>query len=127
MRNRRRTIESLRRLAERPGTKAEGETAQKLLDQMLGNGPRPKPFDASKFPPGTRIFYNRWAYEFNQPGTVRTRGPKIIQGETWLLIKFDRLKNATWVPVTSRKGCHISTHPLPDAECDYLYHEWRDD
>ena len=34
MRNRTKTIEALRRLAERPGTPQEGETARRILDRI---------------------------------------------------------------------------------------------
>jgi hypothetical protein len=123
-RNRRRTIESLKRLAERPGTPEEGKTARALLEKMLGN--IPKPFDPAEFPRGTAVFYNRWAYPQNDPCVIVGREPKIIQGETWLRMSFPHLKQPRRVPVTSRKGCHISKAPLAAADAEYLYFEWRD-
>lgn len=120
MRNRRKTIESLRRLAERPGTVAEGETAQRLLDRMRGSVSISTRFDAGKFPRFTPIYYNYWAYPPNAPGTVVGRAPKEVQGRMWLRIKFAYLKNPRAVPVTSAHGCHISTAPLRPDEAEYL-------
>jgi hypothetical protein len=126
MRNRRKTIESLRRLAERPGTKAEGETAKRLLESMTAGMPQPKPLNLADFPRGTEIWYAYWCYS-NCRGTVRTKPPKIIQGRWWMLVKFDHLKQARWVPVESRKGCHISKTPFSPEQADYLYHTYRED
>jgi hypothetical protein len=123
MRNRRQTIESLRRLAERPGTKAEGETARRLLEAMTAGMPQPKPFNLSEFPRGTEIWYAYWCY-WNCRGTVRTKPPKMIQGKWWMLIKFDHLKQARWVPVTSGKGCHISKRPFTAEETEFLHNPW---
>ena len=129
MRNRRRTIESLRRLAERPGTKAEGETARRLLEQMGG---KPKqsfpipPFNPSTFPPGTRIFYCYWCYA-NDAGTIRKPPPRWIQGQWWMYIKFDRLKQPQWVPVTSAKGCHIATEPFAGEFSRWMELTWCED
>ena len=127
MRNRRQTIESLRRLAERPGTKAEGETARKLLEKMLGNHPQPKQFNAAEFPRGTAVFYNYWAYPQNDPCVIVGKEPKIIHGRVWLRMRFTHLKEPRRVPVTSQKGCHISKTPLEPREADYFYHYWREE
>lgn len=51
MRNRTKTIEALRRLAERPGTPQEGETARRLLERIE----EAKPF--------------RYGIEFDEPRT----------------------------------------------------------
>ena len=122
MRNRRQTIESLRRLAQRPGTKHEGETARRLLERMLGHRAILfRPFSATEFPKGTTVYYNRWAYEKNDPCIIVGKQPKVIQGQTWMRVKFQRLKQPRWVPVTSEKGSHISKTPLPLREAEYLY------
>lgn len=127
MRNRRRTIESLRRLAERPGTPAEGETARRMLEKLGGKiSPRPgeRIFTLSEFPRGTRIWYAYWSYD-NAPGRIECSGPKAIEGKLWMRIKFDYLKNPRWVPVTSPLGCHLSTAPFEGEEAQALYHmDW---
>lgn len=122
MRNRRQTIESLRRLAERPGTKHEGETARKLLEKMVGSVPVPKPFRACDFPRDTKVFYNYWAYPQNDPCVIVGREPKIIEGRVWLRMRFNHLKRPRRVPVTSTKGLHISKEPLSQSDAEYLYH-----
>ncbi len=124
MRNRRQTIESLKRLAERPGTPHEGEVARKMLERMAGNVPQPKPFNASDFPRGTTVYYNYWAYLTNEKCVIVGREPKTIQGQIWLRMQFDRLKQPRRVPVTSSKGCHISKTPLSEADAEYLYKSW---
>ena len=129
MRNRRQTIESLRRLAERPGTPAEGETARRLLEKM---GAKPKKsypvigFNPSAFPPGTHIFYCYWCYA-NIPGIVRKLPPRWIQGKWWVHIKFNHLKQPRWVPVTSAKGCHISTEKFTGEFARWMELNWCDD
>src|SRR6185437_9694615 len=119
-RNRHRTIESLRRLADRPGTVAEGEAARKLLEKLGPNEWVPKPFDAVLFPAGTTVFYCYWAYD-NQRGVVCKQPPKMQRGNWWMRIKFDRLKQPRWVPVTSIVGCHIGLQPFQGREQKILY------
>jgi hypothetical protein len=97
-----------------------------MLDRMAANVPTPKPFVQSDFPRGTAVFYNRWAYPQNDPCIVVGKQAKIIQGETWVRMRFTHLKQPRRVPVTSAKGCHISKTPLSPADAEYLYHEWRD-
>jgi len=128
MRDRSKTIASLRRLIERPGTPQEGETARRLLEMMGGKDWVPRPFDASMYPCGTVVYYCYWCYE-NDRGTVRTKPPKWIQGQWWMLIKFDRLKSARWVPVTSELGCHLGLKPFENNEYQVLSHmdiEWEE-
>src|ERR1700677_2577305 len=128
MRDRSKTIASLRRLIERPGTPQEGETARRLLEMMGGKDWVPRPFIPSMFPVGTVIYYCYWGYE-NERGTIRTKPPKLIQGQWWMLIKFDRLKNPFWVPVTSELGCHLGLTPFVGNEQKVLYHrdiEWEE-
>jgi hypothetical protein len=122
MRNRRKTIESLKRLAERPGTPSEGRVARAMLERMTAKGaPIPKPFNLAEFSRGTSVFYNYWAYPENDPCVIVGRKPKIVDGETWLRMRFDRLKQPRYVPVTSAKGSHISKAPLSAADAEYLY------
>lgn len=54
MRDRQKTIESLRRLAERPGTPQEGETARKKLRELEAQEPQPK--ITYKVPPPNRSY-----------------------------------------------------------------------
>jgi hypothetical protein len=127
MRNRRRTIESLRRLVERPGTAAEGATARALLERMEGFVRPRRLFTEAEFPRFTKIYYNRWAYGRNESGVIVGKKPKQVQGQTWVRIKFDHLKSPRSVPVTSAKrGCHISKEPLSADESDYLKNIYED-
>lgn len=50
MRDKQKTIESLRRLAERPGTPQEGETARRMLKKMEAAPPLPSPAIAGRIP-----------------------------------------------------------------------------
>jgi hypothetical protein len=120
MRNKQKTIESLRRLAERPGSPNEGEIARALLEQLGAKFWKARPFAPSLFPPGTVVYYCYWCYR-NDRGVVRTKPPKVIQNQWWMLIKFDRLKQARWVPVTSELGCHLSLTPFEGNEQETLY------
>jgi len=120
MRDRKRTIEALRRLAERPGTPQEGETARKLLAQLGAVEWTRRPFDAAMFPRGTRVFYCYWCYR-NDPAVIVQNVVKHIGGATWMCLKFDRLKKSRWVPVTSELGCHISLEPFTGNEAETLY------
>lgn len=129
MRNRGKTIASLRRLAERPGTPAEGETARRLLEKMEASLPTPKLFKIELFPRGTRIFYNYWCYG-NMHGTIVGKAPKTVKGRIWMRIKFDYLKHPRWVPVTRELGGHLSLTALPPDEVNYLWGiqpEWVSD
>jgi hypothetical protein len=120
-RDRRKTIASLRRLAERPGTPAEGELARRLLEKMSTAPKRTvKPFLAAEFPRGTAVFYNYWAYRENDPCQIVGKEPKVAEGQTWLRMKFDSLKQPRWVPVTSAMGCHISRTPLSTQESEFM-------
>jgi hypothetical protein len=127
MRNRRQTIASLRRLANRPGTIEEGKTAQRLLDRMAANTPQPKPFNSAAFPRGSKVYYNYWAYPFNDPCMIVGKEAKTYNGQIWLRMSFTHLKHPRRVPVTSAKGCHISTAPLSPAECQYMQTLLRED
>lgn len=77
-----------------------------------------------RFKKGDRVFYNRWAYPKNDPGTVTGYlKPKLENGDhpwAWLNIKFDRLKSSRQVPIVSSKGWHLSHNPLSDAEAKRL-------
>jgi hypothetical protein len=132
MRNRRKTIESLRRLAERPGTPAEGETAHRLLEQMLEQmGAKSSPpippriFSLGQFPRGTQVYYCYWCYD-NARGVIDCNGPKVLDSQIRMRIKFDRLKQPRWVPVTSKHGCHIALAPFRGDEAELLYNYWAD-
>lgn len=119
MRNRAKTLASLRRLAERPGTKHEGDTARRMLERM-GEW-QGRAFDPAAFPPKTEVYYCYWCYR-NERGIVRKPAPKKLQGQWWMLIKFDSLKSPRWVPVTSKLGCHIALRPFKGEEAEILYH-----
>jgi hypothetical protein len=120
MRNRTKTIEALRRLAERPGTPEEGEAARLMLKRFGGKLWVPRLFDASMFPPGTQVFYCYWCYR-NDPGVVCKQAPKMQRGQWWMRIKFDRLKQPRWVPVTSELGCHLGLEPFEGNDQETLY------
>lgn len=124
MRNRAQTIRALRALAERPGTPQEGIAARRMLEKMLDKKTAPAIFDPLKFPKGSTVFYCCWAYGKNARGVVRTKPPKIIRGEWWMLIKFDSLKAPRWVPVATGLGVHISTTPFTDEEAERLIYGW---
>ena len=125
VRNRRRTIAALRRLAERPGTPHEGIVAKIMLERMAGNSPQPKPFRLADFPLGTAVFYNYWAYPQNDPCTIAAGRRGVLHqtcaGQTWMRLRFNHLKQPRWVPVTSVKGSHISKEPLSEADAKYLH------
>jgi len=125
MRNKRATAASLRRLAERPGTPAEGETARRLLAKFAPKEWVGRPFAAADFPKGARVFYCYWCYR-NDPAIVVTHNVKHIGGATWMCLKFDRLKNSRWVPVTSSLGCHLALAPFEGDEAEILYHMDKD-
>ena len=125
MRDRSKTIASLRRLIDRPGTPQEGETARRLLKMMGGKDWVPRPFNASMFPCGTEVFYCYWCYS-NDRGTVCKQSPKMERGQWWMRIKFDRLKQPRWVPVTSELGCHLGFTPFEGNDKDVLYHRDAD-
>jgi hypothetical protein len=46
----------------------------------------------------------------------------MINSQWWMLIKFDRLKTARWVPVTSSLGCHIGLVPFTGYEAEALFY-----
>lgn len=128
MRNRKKTIEALRRLADRPGTPHEGEVARRFLELFGGKEWIPRPFVASDFPVGARIFYCYWCYK-NESGIVCKQPPKMIRNQWWMRIKFDNLKQPRWVPVTSDLGCHLGFNPFKGNEKDILYHmdiDWEE-
>jgi hypothetical protein len=121
MRIRRRTLESLRRLAERPGTKHEGIVAAAMLAKMQSKTPKFSKFSVADWPRGTKGFYNYWAYDRNSECEVMTKPPKIIQGQWWIRLRFKHLKQPRWAPITNVKGCHLSKRPLSDTEAEYMY------
>ena len=73
----------------------------------------------NRFPLGSRVYCNRWAYSTNCPGTVvaHVKDPELWG---WISIRFDHLKSARRVPVISNKGCHLSTRPLKPSEADRM-------
>jgi hypothetical protein len=71
------------------------------------------------FPPGTRIYYNCWAYAQNSPGVVV---PSKTCDWNWMRIKFDHLKQPRKVPVFRKGKWLISTEPLSKETADELYH-----
>jgi hypothetical protein len=62
----------------------------------------------TRFPRGTRVYYNRWAYTANCPGVVTGPG----KDWSWIRVKFDHLKNSRAIPIYSELGWHLSTEPL---------------
>jgi hypothetical protein len=73
-----------------------------------------------RFPRGTRVFYNQWAYGTNDPGTV------VGYGTDWnrIRIQFDRLKRPQSVTVYSQKGIHLSTEPINQETLDRIGLGW---
>lgn len=130
MRDKQRTIESLRRLAERPGTPQEGETARRILEKMVENSKttqrsRGRVFNHSDFPVLAEVWYSYWCYP-NQHGYIVGSKIKQTEGRIWMRIKFDHLKQPRWVPVTSSEcGCHISRTAWADADAGWLYEMGR--
>lgn len=128
MRDRAKTIAGLRAMAERPGSPNEGEIAKRLLAQLGVKPWNPRVFNPSVFPRGTVIFYCYWCYG-NDRGVIACDAPKSERGQWWMRIKFDRLKQARWVPVTSLLGCHIDVFPFTGNEAETLYRmdlEWEE-
>lgn len=129
MRDKQRTIESLRRLAERPGTPQEGETARRLLEKMVGSKStthaRGRIFSHVDFPVLSEVWYAYWCYP-NQHGFIASDKIKQTEGKIWMRIKFDHLKQPRWVPVTSLEcGSHISRTPWIEADARWLYEMGR--
>lgn len=128
MRDRSKIISALRRLIERPGTPQECETARRLLEMMGGKDWVPRPFEASMFPCDAVVYYCYWGSD-NERCTVLKSPPKIIQGQWWMRLKLDRLKNPLWVPVTSDLGCHLGLEPFKGNDQKVLYNmdvEWEE-
>jgi hypothetical protein len=91
----------------------------------------PKPFDPSLFPVGTTVFYCYWCYENDRAVVMKGRNGMFQhhQGQTWMRLKFDRLKQPRWVPVTSKLGCHIGLVPFEGNEAMTLYRgdiDWQE-
>lgn len=64
-----------------------------------------------KFPRGTRVYYNKWAYKSNAPGRVTGYSAQW----NWLRVQLDELKNPRSIPVYTALGWHLSTEPI-DAD-----------
>ena|SRR5258707_8918992 len=136
-----RRLQALQNLANRPGTEAEGAVAREMLErhqakedpytlaQRIAHAAYAKVQTDIKsrdaiakeirlrFPKGTRVYYNKWAYRSNSPGVV-TGYPRIqFDGSWgWIRIKFDHLKYASAVPIYSSLGWHLSGTPVSGAE-----------
>jgi hypothetical protein len=83
MKDRQKTIESLRRLAERPGTPAEGENARRILKKLEAqqppapqNIPRPTVESVDAFRSNYDNFDRDVAEFFARSGYVPRRAPK---------------------------------------------------
>lgn len=72
-----------------------------------------------RFKKGDRVYYNRWAYEINDPAVVTgyVKPAKEIGDHpwAWIRLKFDLLKNSRAVPIYSNRGWNLSHEPLPEA------------
>lgn len=127
MRDRAKTIQALRRMAERPGTTEEGETAKQLLEKFGSQVWIPRPFEHSQYPRGTRIYYCYWCYR-NEAGMIASDKIRHDRGEVWMRIKFDSLRQPRWVPVTSPLGCHLGFAPFSGNNEETLYRmdeDWK--
>jgi hypothetical protein len=163
--DRERKIAALRRLAERPGTEAEGIAARAALErlgasdlsttdpwelfrQFLRTGDMETLWEATKdhhicacgsayargtpycskltkhwdiqaeikrrFPLGTRVYYNKWAYTANDPATVVGYSQK---PSNWncIRVQFDNLKTKRSIPIFEYDNWHLSTEPIPEG------------
>lgn len=63
-----------------------------------------------RFPVGTRVYYNFWAYPKDCPGTVVGYGTW-----GWIRIKFDHLKRERRCPIW-RNGWQLSTEPMGETK-----------
>lgn len=63
-----------------------------------------------RFPKGTRVYYNQWAYDRNCPGV----STGYVPDWNWIRVKFDHLKTARNIPTYSAEGWHLSTEPITD-------------
>jgi hypothetical protein len=61
-----------------------------------------------RFPRGSRVYYNCWAYAANCTGKVIG----YTHEWNWIRIKFYHLKSSRNVPIYSEKGWHLSTEPV---------------
>jgi hypothetical protein len=68
MKDRQKTIESLRRLAERPGTPAEGENARRILKKLEAQQP-PAPSQQNPNPK----FGPPWPWDENPPSSSKSK------------------------------------------------------
>ena len=67
-----------------------------------------------RFPRGTRVYYNKWAYDANCTATV-TGYPDDPRLWNWIKVKFDHLKSGyRTIPIHSENGWHLSTAPIED-------------
>lgn len=166
----RRRIEALRALAERPGTRAEGEVARAKLARALayqGIPSHQSPWDAfksylhtgsmddlkwatahsvcqfcgficsrdlrcprtsehyaehsqlrDKFPRGTRVYYNYWAYPENCAAVVAGYSAEL----GWIRLKFDHLKNSRSVPIYKDGEMRLFTEPIDHATAFRMAH-----
>ena len=64
-----------------------------------------------RFPRGTRVYYNKWAYSRNCPAFVTGYSEKW----NWIRLKFDHLKTSRAVPIYVAGRWHLSTTPVTDA------------
>ena len=75
-----------------------------------------------RFPRGTRVYYNRWCYSRNAPGTITGYPVMPFSGDWhWVRVKFDDLKSARSIPVRSERGWHLFTEPVSREEFERLY------
>jgi hypothetical protein len=78
----------------------------------------------TRFKKGDRVYYNKWAYFVNDPGSVSGYvRPKEENGShpwAWLSVKFDRHLWPRQIPVWSERGWHLSHEPLNDEEAERL-------
>jgi hypothetical protein len=129
-----RRIEALQRLADNPGTEAEGVLAKSFLEALSGKyNIRPvEQFTSTaalqaKFPRGSRVYYSNWCFKPNTPGVVKGY-PKT--GGNWIRIKFDHLKSVQAVKVYGKLGSHLSLEPVSlDRAYELIYihtPNWRE-
>jgi hypothetical protein len=77
-----------------------------------------------RFTKGDRVYYNQWAYDANDPGTVTGYlRPKKENGThpwAWINVKLDRLLWPRQLPIWSERGWHLTHEPVSAEEAERL-------
>lgn len=71
-----------------------------------------------KFPRGTRVYYNYWAYSENCPAVVTGYSAELGR----IRLKFDHLKNSRSVPIYQDGELRLFTEPIDHATAFRMAH-----